>query len=113
MKNVKRTIGEGFKPEKSLFGVAINNYSVYKFTNPGSKEIKVALVNERTDTVCDDERVYSFDNETEFSEWTDKIHEGDGSYLHYQDGGLVARAYPVFTSRSSDEDFDYENQEQW
>lgn len=106
MKNVKNTIGNGFKPEKSLFGVSINYYTVYKFIKKGSEEIKVALVNGRNDRVCDDETVYSFNNLEKFNNWIDEIHNGgdDGRYLHYQDCGLIARAYPVFYGNSEELD---------
>ena len=105
MKNVKKTVGTGFKPDKSIFGVSINNYSAWAFIKPDSNEIRVALVNDLKDTVCNDERVYFFNNVEEFKNWKDEIHNSGGYYAHFGDANLLARAYPVFYRRDEENDF--------
>jgi hypothetical protein len=102
MKNVKNSIGIGFKVDKPLFGVSINNYSCYKFSKKGSEEIAVALVDNRKDKVCDDEKVYRFENQDYFQNWMDEMYEGG---LHYQDGNLLARAYPCLLPTSSHDEY--------
>jgi hypothetical protein len=106
MKNVKCVIGVGFKPTISLFGVSINYYSVYKFENKNCNIIKVALVNNKNNTVCKDEMVYTFNNEEAFEAWKDEIYRGTETspYLHYQDARLICRAYPIFYDNTEDED---------
>ena len=98
MKNVTKVVGHGYKPKKSIFGVSINYYSAYLFHNKSTGQFAVALVNGKTDTVCDDERTYVFANEKLYEEWKDKIYEE----LHYQDENLLVRAYPVFANNSDD-----------
>jgi hypothetical protein len=85
MRNVKKYIGEGFKFEKSLFGVAINGWSASKFNH---KDGRIVVGLEKNDAVSDS--VIRFAGEQAFESWKDRIYEG----LSYQDGSLLVRAFP-------------------
>lgn len=101
MRNVKKAIGEGFKHSGNLFGVSINYWSAGKFEH---KDGRIAVALTKDNKVDETERVYIFANSSAFDDWRISIHEGDGHYLHYQDGGLLVRAYPCLGSNNNVDD---------
>lgn len=86
MRNIKKHIGEGFKFEKSLFGVSINGWNAVKLSHK-NRGIAVCL---EKNNVCSDSVIY-FADETEFETWKSEIYDG----LNYQDGNLLVRAFPT------------------
>ena len=93
MKNIKNNISNGFKYEKTLFGVSYDGWSVDKLTNPDGR-IVVALV--KDDVIAINQYIYRFESEMEFEAWLERIYEGDGhGRLCHRDADLIFHAYPV------------------
>lgn len=101
MKNQTKTIGKGYKFDTNIFGVSINGWSASKFIN---KNGEVAIALSKNDKIADDERVYHFASEAAYQVWKEEIHNKNGHYLHYQDGGLLCRAFPNLLPKSDEYD---------